>query len=137
MASKIVVGYDGGEGAQRALDKAIELAQDLGAELVIVFGYGIPLPERQSADYRDALHELGEKFVREALERAGAAGVSADSELVFEKSAHALADAAVKHDARLVVVGAHGESPIKGALLGSTAHRLLHVSERPVLVVPS
>jgi nucleotide-binding universal stress UspA family protein len=135
--SKIVVGYDGGEGARRALDTALELCKELGASLVVVFGYGMPLPERQSADYRDALQELGEKYVREAVERAGAAGVEADSELVFERSAQALADAAVKHDARLVVVGAHGESPIRGALLGSTAHKLLHLSERPVLVVPS
>jgi nucleotide-binding universal stress UspA family protein len=136
MAS-IVVGYDGGEGASKALDTALVLCQDLGAELVVVFGYGIPLPERQSADYREALHELGEKFGREAVERAEAAGVEASTELVFEKAAQALADAALKHDARLVVVGAHGESPIKGALLGSTAHKLLHLSERPVLVVPA
>ena len=136
MAAKIVVGYDG-EGAQRALDTAVELCKDLGASLVVVFGYGIPLPERQSADYREALHGLGEKFVQEAVERAGAAGVAAEAELVFERSAQALADAAVKHDARVVVVGAHGEGTIKGALLGSTAHKLLHLSERPVLVVPS
>ena len=28
-----------------------------------------------------------------------------------------------------------GEPPLKGALIGSTAHKLLHLSERPVLVV--
>ena len=33
--------------------------------------------------------------------------------------------------------GAHGESPIRGALLGSTAHKLLHLADRPVLVVPA
>jgi nucleotide-binding universal stress UspA family protein len=137
MAGKIVVGYDGGEGAAKALDTALALCQDLGADLVVVFGYGIPLPERQSADYRDALRELGAKFAREAVARAEAAGVEATSELVFEKAPQALADAAVKHDARAVVVGAHGESPIKGALLGSTAHKLLHLCERPVLVVPA
>jgi nucleotide-binding universal stress UspA family protein len=137
MSSTIVVGYDGGEGASKALDTALVLCQDLGAELVVVFGYGIPLPERQSADYREALHELGQKFAKEAVARADAAGVQASTELVFEKAAQALADAALKHDARLVVVGAHGESPIKGALLGSTAHKLLHLSERPVLVVPA
>ena len=40
------------------------------------------------------------------------------------------------HDARMIVVGTYGESPIKGAILGSTPHKLLHLSERPVLVVP-
>jgi nucleotide-binding universal stress UspA family protein len=34
-------------------------------------------------------------------------------------------------------VGAHGESPIRGALIGSTAHKLLHLADRPVLVVPA
>jgi len=133
MAGTIVVGYDGGEGAQGALDAALVLCQDLDAELVVVFGYGIPLPERQSADYREALQELGERYAKEAVARAGEAG----AEVVFEKAPQALVDAGAKHDARLLVVGAHGESPIRGALIGSTAHKLLHLSERPVLVVPA
>jgi nucleotide-binding universal stress UspA family protein len=137
MAEKIVVGYDGGEGAQKALDAALVLCQDLGGELVVIFGYGIPLPERQSADYRDALRELGERYAHEAVERAEQAGVQATAEVVFEKAAQALADAGAKHDARLLVVGAHGEGPIRGALLGSTAHKLLHLADRPVLVVPA
>ena len=36
----------------------------------------------------------------------------------------------------MIVVGTTGESPLKGAVLGSTPHRLLHLSERPVLCVP-
>ena len=137
MAGSIVVGYDGGEGARAALDEALRLCKDLGAELVVVFGYGIPLPERESADYREALHELGKKFVGEAEQRATEAGVPVTSELVFEKAHQALADLGAKHQARAIVVGAHGESPIKGALIGSTAHKLLHLADRPVLVVPA
>ena len=137
MAGAIVVGYDGGDGAKAALDEALRLCNDVGAELVVVFGYGIPLPERQSADYRDALQELGQKWVGEAEQRAAEAGVPVSSELVFEKSHDALASVGAKHEARMIVVGAHGESPIKGALLGSTAHKLLHQTDRPVLVVPA
>ena len=37
----------------------------------------------------------------------------------------------------MIVVGSYGESPIKGAILGSTPHKLLHRAERPVLVVPA
>jgi nucleotide-binding universal stress UspA family protein len=36
----------------------------------------------------------------------------------------------------VIVVGSYGESPLKGAILGSTPHKLLHISERPVVVVP-
>ena len=58
--------------------------------------------------------------------------------MVVEQSpAQALVELADERDARLIVVGTHGESPIRGALLGSTPHKLLHISDRPVLVVPS
>lgn len=33
-------------------------------------------------------------------------------------------------------VGGWGESPIRGAILGSTPHKLLHLSDTPVVVVP-
>jgi nucleotide-binding universal stress UspA family protein len=51
--------------------------------------------------------------------------------------AHGLVELADQRDARLIVVGTRGESAILGALLGSTPHKLLQVSDRPVVVVPS
>jgi nucleotide-binding universal stress UspA family protein len=57
--------------------------------------------------------------------------------IVEQDPANGLVQLAGERDARVIVVGTGGESPIRGALLGSTAHKLLHVSDRPVLVVPS
>ena len=48
----------------------------------------------------------------------------------------ALIALAEEHDARAIVVGTHSESPLRGAILGSTPHKLLHLSRRPVVVVP-
>jgi nucleotide-binding universal stress UspA family protein len=56
--------------------------------------------------------------------------------VVPRRPADALLEVAERREATLIVVGSYGESPIKGALLGSTPHRLLHLSTRPVLVVP-
>jgi len=50
--------------------------------------------------------------------------------------AQALADLAEQRNARMIVVGTYSESPIKGVILGSTPHKLLQLSSRPVLVVP-
>jgi nucleotide-binding universal stress UspA family protein len=36
----------------------------------------------------------------------------------------------------MIVVGTQGESPLRSALLGSIPHKLLQLSDRPVLVVP-
>lgn len=135
MAGELVIGYDGSEGARAALAEAISLCGDLGGELVVVFGYGIPIPERESADYREALHELGEKRTGEAIEQARVAGVAARAELVFERGAEAVVQVADACDARMIVVGSYGERPLAAALLGSTPHKLVNLSHRPVLIV--
>ncbi len=37
----------------------------------------------------------------------------------------------------MIVVGSFGDPPLKGTILGSTPNKLLHVTDRPVLVVPA
>jgi nucleotide-binding universal stress UspA family protein len=134
MADEIVVGYDGGAGAESALSEAITLAKDLGAGLVLGFGFFPNLPERQARDYLDAVREFGEKTTGEAVERAKGEGVEAQAVLVAKQPAEGLAELADERDARMIVVGSHGERPIAGALLGSTPHKLLHITHKPVLV---
>ena len=57
--------------------------------------------------------------------------------VVDERPAQALVDAADEHDAMVIVVGIWSESPLRGALLGSVAHKLLQLATRPVLCVPA
>ena len=57
--------------------------------------------------------------------------------IVEQAPAHALVALADERDARVIVVGTRGEGPLRGALLGSTPHKLLQLSDRPVLVVPA
>jgi len=133
----IVLGYDESPGARRALGYAIDLAKLLGDSLVIV--YGAEPPGRMGdelAEHFKAVAELGRAALDQAVGTATAAGVAATVELVDEKPAQALLDSADQHDARLIVVGTYGESPLRGAMLGSTPHKLLHWSSRPVLCVP-
>ena len=133
----IVLGYDETPGAKRALGYAIDLARLLGDTLVLV--YGAEPPGRMGEEFTAhlaALAERGKAALEHAVQQAAAAGVATVVELVDEKPAQALLDSADKHDARLIVVGTYGESPIRGAILGSTPHKLLHWSGRPVLCVP-
>jgi nucleotide-binding universal stress UspA family protein len=46
-------------------------------------------------------------------------------------------DVADEREARMIVVGSFGEAPLKSIVLGSTTNKLLHLTERPVLVVPA
>ena len=133
----IVLGYDESPGARRALNYAIDLARLLDDTLVLV--YGAEPPSRMGEEFAEhfqAIAEQGRVALHNAVDAAKAAGVTTIVELVDEKPAQALLTSADKHDARLIVVGTYGESPLRGAMLGSTPHKLLHWSSRPVLCVP-
>ena len=135
MPGPLLVGYDGTPGAKTAAAEALALASELGAEVVFVFAYWTNPGGGEVADMLRALRELGEGHLREAQALAEAAGVTSSGELANAVPSVALVELADRHDARLIAVGSYGEAPLKGALIGSTAHKLVHLSERPVLVV--
>jgi nucleotide-binding universal stress UspA family protein len=56
--------------------------------------------------------------------------------VVDARPVEALLRIGAERGARMIVVGTQGEHPLKGAVLGSVPHKLLHLSELPVLVVP-
>lgn len=134
----VVLGYDESPGAERALTAAIEVATAFAEPLVLVYGAAPPgnLGE-EYASHREALHEVARVAMAHAVEAAAAAGVQTAVEVIDAKPAQALLEAADKHDARVIVVGTWGESPLRGAMLGSTPHKLLHLSSRPILCVPA
>lgn len=133
----IILGFDGSDGARAALDTALEAGSALGDRVVIAFGYHVQKLGGEVKDYAKAVQERAQEAVDHGVHQAQAKGVEVDSVVIEKHPAQALADLAKERGARMIVVGTHGESPLRGALIGSTAHKLLHVSEVPVLVVPA
>jgi nucleotide-binding universal stress UspA family protein len=128
----LVVGYDGTDGARAALRAAVALAGDLGDEVVAVFGYTVGRLGGEVSDYAAALHE----HARDVLDDARSVGGEGVDVVELEQSpTEALLAVADERDARMIVVGSHGESPLKSVLVGSTPTKLLHLSQRPVLVI--
>jgi nucleotide-binding universal stress UspA family protein len=130
-----VVGYDGTDGSRAALDAAVGLAAELGDGLVVVFAHLTNRLGGEVRDYDDAVREHGRGVLEEARSIVREAGVEVELVMRELSSAEALIAVADEHDARMIVVGSYGERPLKSALVGSTPTRLLHLSERPVLVV--
>jgi nucleotide-binding universal stress UspA family protein len=133
----VVLGLDTSPGAQRALAVAIRIARALDVPLVLV--HGIEPPGRvgeEVGEAREAIEEVDEWVTRPAVAAAEAAGVRAVVEIVEDRPAPALVAVADEHDAEVIVVGTWNESPLRGLLLGSVAHKLLQLSDRPVLCVP-
>nr|WP_107909083.1 universal stress protein [Streptomyces chartreusis] len=134
----VVLGYDESNGAERALRVAIEAALAFNEPLVLVYGAAAPGGSGEEyQSHHQALRQQARKALHHAVESATVAGVQPTVEIIDDKPYNALIDAGVRHQARVIVVGSWGESPIRGALLGSTPHKLLHLSKIPVLCVPT
>jgi nucleotide-binding universal stress UspA family protein len=136
MRSGVIVGYDGSECAKAAVRTALEVGHAYGEPVTIAFAYDLSPVAGELHDYHAALKDLATKRLTEGKEFAHQAGGEVEAVIVERAPADALVKLADERDARMIVVGTRGESPIKGALLGSTAHKLLHLADRPVLVVP-
>lgn len=135
---QIVVGYDGSACGDAALDSALEIAAELGDRVTVVFGYAPPgLWGGEIAEHEEAIEELGEKVMAKAKSQAAAKGIDVEAQLIAKRAAEALIEVAAEREARMIVVGSFGDPPLKGVILGSTPNKLLHMSERPVLVVPA
>lgn len=135
---QIVVGYDGSACGDAALASALKLAGELGDKVVVVFGYAPPgIWGGEIAEHEEAIEELGEKMMTQAKAKAAEHGVEIEAKLVAKRAAEALIETADQLDARMIVVGSFGEPQLKGMILGSTPNKLLHLSDRPVLVVPA
>lgn len=131
----IVVGIDGSRSSDKAVAEAAVLAQEIGQKLYVVFGYEPYRGAAEIQDHRLALEEMGTEVGNTAVEQAQTAGADAELMLIDKGPVDALLALADEIDARMIVVGSYGDSPLKGAILGSTPHKLVHLSKRPVLIV--
>ena len=92
--------------------------------VVFAFAYWTNPPGGDVGDMLTALRELGEGH----LARGAGPGRGRRREQP-RRARHAapsvgLVELADRDDARMIVVGSYGEAPLKGALIGSTAHKL-------------
>ncbi len=136
MSSKtIVVGYDGTDGSEAALNESLKVAQEIGGDVVAVFAYDRIIIGGESHDLDAQVHAHGDAMLAAAEAAAQDAGVPLRKEYIEENAAMALVRVAEDVDARFIVVGSYGERPLKGVLVGSTPNKLIHLADRPIIVV--
>src|SRR6476646_2331707 len=76
--------------------------------------------------------------VRDGVDALKQAGVDAEGEIrptTFGHAAREILADAKEHDAEVISMGSRGRSDFAGAILGSTAHKVIHLADRPVLVI--
>lgn len=140
----VTVGVDGSEGAQRALDWALDEARRLGLPLRVVHAAWAPpelaaYPEIPFDHVEDAdrLRRSGEEMIDRMLIEAKdhLDGVDVTVDVVHEPPAAALVHRS--QDADRIVVGSRGRGGFASLLLGSVSQQVVAHAHCPVVVIPA
>lgn len=141
MFKRILVPTDASEYSRRALKTALELAQSIQAEIVLLhvsytpqaywgytISYGITVTQEQ-------LDENGELALDATL-----AGIDSEQVVINKRveSGHPvtiIVEQIKKENIDLVIMGSHGYGAIAGSVLGSVSQRVLQRSSCPVLII--
>ena len=137
MFERIVLAVDGSAYSERAAAAAMEIAERFQADVTVIHVQEIPTSwaydiDPTLADGPGA--ELVDRVVRELKDR-GIAATGDERVPVTGTVAHEIIDEAGATGASLIVMGTRGLSDWQGLILGSVAHKVVHLAACPVLVV--
>ena len=143
MRMKIIVGVDGSEQANRAIEWCAKYAPELDAEVVAVHAIDIPFyvpptisslpPPPLSPEERAGFHDHITTAWCAPLAKAT---VPFRVVLMDSDPALAIMQAAKTEQADLVVTGRRGRGGFAELVLGSTTYALTHHLDRPLVIVP-
>ena len=133
---RIVVGYDGSEPADAALERSLGLAARLGSAVEVVTSWRWPItwstpPVANSWSPLHDAEEIRQQAV-DLVERHGPLPVEVTTRSAEGGTPEVLLDAA--SDAGLLVVGSRGRGGFRGLLLGSVSAACIQHAPCPVLV---
>ena len=147
MYEKILVPTDGSTVAESAVEHALDVAEKYGAEVhalyvVDIDSMSLALGAEQldrietgRFDEMDEVREQADEATGYVADRASERGLEVVEHISSGRPHEKVASYAEGNDVDLVVMGSHGRSGVKRALLGSVTERTLRETHVPVLVV--
>lgn len=144
MPQTIVVGYDGSESANRALDFAVDRAKAQGGSVLIAHvlewsPYSFLTPTELEERHKRRNEELARAqgaVIDPAIARCKDAGIPVEGTVKYGHIAEVICDIAREASAGQVVIGRTGHSSLSSRIFGSVAGSLAQAAPVPVTIVP-
>ena len=138
MYEKILVAVDHSESTPRVLEAAHGLASLSQGEVWVIHlreretvGKTGLLTSRESAEEADT--DVSSSV--DTLTKAGIKAHGVVRDTLFGHAANEIVAEAKERGADVIVMGSRGRGDLAGLLLGSTAHKVIHLADRQVMVV--
>jgi nucleotide-binding universal stress UspA family protein len=138
MYDKILVAVDHSEVSDRAVLAARDLALLSKGEVWVLHLREREIATKTGVVMTDETESEANAKVSAVVEKLAEVGVKAHGDVrttLFGYAARDIVDDAIEHDADVIVMGSRGRSDLAGFILGSTAHKVIHLTDRPVLIV--
>lgn len=138
MYDKILVAVDHSEISDRAVLAARDLALLSKGEVWVLHLREREIAAKTAMVVADETADEAKASVAAIADKLTAAGVKAHGEVrntLFGYAAREIVDDAIQHGVDVIVMGSRGRGDLAGLVLGSTAHKVIHLADRPVLVV--
>ena len=144
MMRTILVPWDGSEQSRRALDFLLQLLKEQTPAEVHVLNvqHRAPILDRIAGGRPSEIEhaeapalEGGRKALAPAVEKLAAAGVPHVAKVLIGDAPHEIVDYAKAHHCEGIVMGTHGHGAVTTLMLGSIAHKVLHLTHVPVTYV--
>jgi nucleotide-binding universal stress UspA family protein len=137
---RILVPTDFSEGAESALDVAIDLSKKYGAQITLLHCYEVPLYVYSGAppvpaDYWTPIQNAASRRLEAAVAELARRSPEAKGLLSQGAPWEQILHAADETKADLIVMGTHGRRGLTHVLLGSVAEKVVRLSPVPVLTV--
>jgi len=137
MYDRLLVAVDSSDAAGRVIDAAREMASLSDGEVWVLHVREEEIMPR-GGFFAIEPEAKAQSVAEQAAKDLDDAGIKAHYEVrkaIYGQAADQIAAAARDHDAGVIVMGSRGRSDLTALVLGSTAHKVIHLSDRPVLVV--
>ena len=141
MFERILLSVDGSPDSDKAVRLTCELARIHGSRVLVVHGPDVPLvalsgrptPPRVE---RWETEQDAQQIVDRTIAELQAAGVESRGQVLPGKGriGYKILEAAEAENAELIVLGSRGMSRVEEVMIGSVAHKIIHMAKRPVLL---
>ena len=132
---KILLGFDGSEGSEQALNRAIMLLEEYGELIILAV---IPSPADKTFVVEEMYQKMKKKaehMIKNIIKDIGQNEFSITGMVEEGDPASIIIDVSNKLDVDLIVLGSRGRSELGRYLIGSVANKVVQYAHKPVMVV--
>jgi len=139
---QILVPYDASSYANHAFDDALKIAEKFGSKITVLTVLGTKVEQstgislERAIELQEGHEDVATKILKDLEGLAKEKGVEFSFKVIYEPSPYkGIVNFSNSNSMDLIVMGSHGRSGIKKALLGSVASGVVEHANCPVLII--